>query len=222
MAKKVSKRELKNEPPGDAPVETVVAPEGEAPAAPEAGEQVEASAVGSESPDAKAATGGEADADLTALREKAVQAEENWSRYLRATAELENYRKRATRERQEAARFANEALLGKLIPVLDSFEMAVQATNGDAADEEPQSSSAVRDGVRMILAQFKAALAEAGLEEIDATRRVFDPSVHEAVSTQESDEVEDGHVLHQVRKGYRLRERLLRPAAVVVARKPSV
>ena len=155
--------------------------------------------------------------DLAGLREKAEQMEAYKDHLLRARADLDNFRKRAVREREEAARFANESLMEKLIPVLDSFEMAVQATDDQAA----AGSDAVRDGVRMIFQQLKSALAEAGLEEIDATGQEFDPNLHEAVSTVETDEVEEGHVAQQLRKGYRLRERLLRPAMVVVARPPG-
>jgi molecular chaperone GrpE len=154
--------------------------------------------------------------DLAVLREKAEQMEAYKDHLLRARADLDNFRKRAAREREEAARFANESLMEKLIPVLDSFEMAVQATDDQAA-----GSDAVRDGVRMIFQQLKSALTDAGLEEIDATGQEFDPNLHEAVSTMETDEVEEGHVAQQLRKGYRLRERLLRPAMVVVARKPA-
>jgi len=155
--------------------------------------------------------------DLAVLREKAEQMEAYKAHLLRARADLDNFRKRAAREREEAARFANESLMEKLIPVLDSFEIAVQATDDQAA----AGSDAVRDGVRMIFQQLKSALTDAGLEEIDATGQEFDPNLHEAVSTLETDEVEEGHVARQLRKGYRLRERLLRPAMVVVARKPA-
>ncbi len=150
---------------------------------------------------------------LAALEAKA---KENWGLYIRATADLENYRKRAARERQEASRYANESLLTKLIPVLDSFEMALAASEGAAASSE----DAVRKGIEMIRGQFLTALAGAGLEEVDATDQAFDPNLHEAVSTMESADVEEGHVLQQLRKGYRLNDRLLRPATVVVAKAP--
>lgn len=151
------------------------------------------------------------------LQAKAAKADENWERCLRATADLDNYRKRAARERQDAIRYANEELLEKLIPVLDNFEMAVQAA------QAPQGGSleAIRTGVQMIHTQFKAVLAEAGLEDLNVAGQVFDPATQEAVSQQETTEVADGHVLQQLRKGYRLRDRLVRPATVIVARKPS-
>lgn len=151
--------------------------------------------------------------DLASLREQAAQAEDNRNLYVHAMADLDNFRKRAARERQDAVKYANESLLNKIIPVLDSFEMALAATDS--------AHAAVRDGVKMILDQLRGALGEAGLEEIDAAGQVFDPSLHEAVSMQETADVADGHVVHQLRKGYRLNDRLLRPATVVVARAPS-
>jgi molecular chaperone GrpE len=105
----------------------------------------------------------------------------------------------------------------KLIPALDNFDMALAAA-GSAADASIES---LKTGVSMIHSQLKGAMIEAGLEEIDATNRAFDPNIHEAVAQEDSTEVPEGHVIRQLRKGYRLRERLIRPATVVVARKPS-
>ena len=155
--------------------------------------------------------------DIEALKAEAAKAKENWDRLLRATADLENYRKRAARERQDAVKFANESLLQSLLPILDNFEMAMAATT--AAPEGAVQS--LQEGIAMVQQQLKKALSDAGLEEIDATNQVFDPNIHEAVSQQESAEVPEGHVLQQLRRGYKLRERLLRPATVVVAKRPG-
>ena len=154
---------------------------------------------------------------LKELKAKAAKADEFWDRLLRLTADLENYKKRAARERQEAVRYANESLLERLIPVLDNFDMAVAAANN------PQNSSveSIRTGIAMISSQLRSAMADAGLEEIDAANKPFDANWHEAVSQQESAEAPEGHVLQQLRKGYKLRERLLRPATVVIAKKPA-
>jgi molecular chaperone GrpE len=158
-----------------------------------------------------------APAELEALRAKALKADEHWERLLRNTAELDNFKKRAARDRQEAIKYANEGLLQKLIPALDNFEMALAATsNGTEA-----TADSIKTGVTMILSQLRQALAEAGLEEVDAAGQAFNPAWHEAVSQQESTEVAEGHVLQQIRKGYKLRERLLRPAAVIVAKAPA-
>lgn len=153
--------------------------------------------------------------DLAALRAKAAKADEHWDRYLRQVAEFDNFKKRAARERLDAIRYANEAMLEKLIPLLDNFEMAA------AAAHQPQNTSieAIRTGISMILSQLKAVVAEGGLEEIQAAGLPFDPNFHEAVSEQASSSVPEGHVLTQLRKGYKLKDRLVRPAAVIVAKK---
>ena len=151
------------------------------------------------------------------LKEKAAKADEHWDRLLRTTADLENFKKRAARERQEAIKFANASLLEKLIPALDNFDMALAAAN----NAENDSMESLKTGIAMIYNQLKAALADTGLEEINATNQPFDPNLHEAVSHQDSADVPEGQVLQQLRKGYKLRERLIRPASVVVARKPA-
>lgn len=151
------------------------------------------------------------------LKARAAKADENWDRYVRTMADFENFKKRAARERQEAARFANESLIQKLIPVLDNFEMALAATQS-GSNATAQSLTA---GVTMIQQQLKAALVECGVEEVDAAGKPFDPMMHEAVSQQESADVAEGNVLQQLRKGYKLRERLLRPATVIVAKAPA-
>lgn len=151
------------------------------------------------------------------LRAKARQAEENYDRYLRALAELENYRKRVAREREEAEKYRHEPLLRELLPVLDGLDMAfaVQATSSD------RSFEALKAGVAMISQQLRNVLRQAGLEEIDALGKSFDPRLHEAVEHKETSEAEEGRVIQQLRKGYKYRDRLLRPATVVVAKEPS-
>ncbi|HKS37063.1 MAG TPA: nucleotide exchange factor GrpE [Verrucomicrobiae bacterium] len=151
------------------------------------------------------------------LKARAAKADEHWDRLLRTLADLENLKKRAARERQDAVKFANESLLTRLIPTLDHFDMARAAA--DSTDDAAVDS--LKTGIALVHNQLKAALAEAGLEEIDAANQPFDPNLHEAVSQEESAEVPEGHVVKQLRKGYKLRERLLRPASVIVARKPA-
>jgi len=154
---------------------------------------------------------------LEELKTLAAKADENWQRLLRTTADFDNFKKRAAREKQDAIKFANESLMGKIIPVLDNFEMALAATQNTSAE----GVKSLQDGVAMIHSQLKTVLTDAGLEEVDATGKPFDPNLHEAVSQQESAEVAEGNVLQQLRKGYRFRERLLRPATVIVAKKPA-
>jgi molecular chaperone GrpE len=154
---------------------------------------------------------------IEALQARAAKADEHWDRLLRTRADLDNYKKRAARERQDAVRFANLSLVEKLIPALDSFEMALAAVGS----QEGNHLESLKAGIAMVHSQLRTALADAGLQEVDATRQVFDPNVHEAVSHVESSELPEGHVLQQLRKGYKLHERLIRPATVVVAKKPA-
>ena len=153
-------------------------------------------------------------AELQAHAAKAGEFKDNW---IRTAADLENFKKRAARERTEAAQFANASLLQKLIPILDNFEMAQTAAQTAQGDK----LASLQSGIAMIQQQLKSALLETGLEEIDANGKLFDPALHEAVSQRETVEVPEGHVVQQLRKGYKLRERLLRPATVIVAKKPA-
>ncbi len=155
--------------------------------------------------------------EITALKLQAAKATEHWDSLLRTTADFDNFKKRAARERQEAIKYANEGLLQKLIPILDNFDMALAA----AANAKEGAAQSLQTGVNMILSQFRNALTETGLEEIDAAGKAFDPNFHEAVSQQETADVPDGQVVQQLRKGYKLRDRLLRPATVIVAKKPA-
>ena len=158
-------------------------------------------------------------AQLDELKTRAAKADEHWDRLLRTAADFENFKKRAARERIEAAQSANVALLQKLLPVLDHFEMAQTAAQ---SAEVPQGGMAsLQAGIAMIQQQLKGILAETGLEEIDAAGKPFDPMLHEAVSQMETADAPEGWVVQQIRKGYKLRDRLLRPAAVVVAKKPA-
>jgi len=154
--------------------------------------------------------------EISSLKERAAKADDHWDRLLRQTADYDNFKKRAARERQEATKYANESLLQKLIPVVDNFEAAMAAASAPNA-----SSESLQTGVNMIYTQLKSALGDAGLEEIDASNQPFDPNFHEAVSQKETDEAPEGHVVQQLRKGYKLRDRLIRPATVIVAKKPA-
>jgi molecular chaperone GrpE len=154
---------------------------------------------------------------LEELKARAEKADDNWQRLLRTTADFDNFKKRAAREKQDAIRYANEGLLEKLVPVLDNFDAALSAAQTSSGN----SAQSLQTGVAMIFQQLKKGLTESGLEEVDATGQAFDPNLHEAVSQQESKDVPEGHVLQQLRKGYKLRDRLLRPATVVVAKKPA-
>ena len=174
---------------------------------------------------------------LEELKARAAKADEHWDRLLRTAADLENFKKRAARERVEAAQSASAALMQKLLPVLDHFEMAQAAVqtadpsrqpvstnpNADGTETkgEDEKVTSLQAGIALIQQQLKNVLAESGLEEIDARGKPFDPTWHEAIAQQETADVPEGHVLQQLRKGYKLRDRLLRPATVVVAIKPA-
>jgi len=151
------------------------------------------------------------------LKERAAKAGEHWERLLRTTADFDNFKKRAAREKQDAIKYANESLLQKLIPILDNLEMAQSATQAAQTD----AAQSLQTGVNMIHQQLKNALSEAGLEELDATGKTFDPNFHEAVSQQETNDLPEGQVVQQLRRGYKFRDRLLRPASVVVSKKPG-
>lgn len=143
------------------------------------------------------------------LAELQAKADENWDRYLRAAAELENVRKRAARDVENAHKFALERFATDLLTVCDSLEMAL------AADEA--SVDSLKEGSEATLKQLASVLQRFGVEEVDPEGEPFDPALHEAMTMQPSDEVEPGSVITVFQKGYALNGRLLRPARVVVA-----
>ncbi len=143
------------------------------------------------------------------LREALAVIDELNDRLVRQSADLENFRKRSQREKDEARQFANQGLLEKLLPVLDNFEMALVA----AGDADP----AIRDGVQMIYDQLLGVLKESGVESVEAVGEPFDPNLHEAISQQHTNEAAEGTVMQQVQRGYKLNDRLVRPARVIVA-----
>jgi len=144
-----------------------------------------------------------------------AQVAELKDKLLRGQAEWDNSRKRIERTKDEAVRYAGEALLEKLLPVLDNFEMGMQAAKS-ATD-----AKAISQGFEMVLAQFQQVLREAGVEPVEAVGQPFDPHRHEALGHQDSEDHPEGHVISQTRKGYKLKDRLLRPASVFVARTPE-
>src|SRR5207248_3633672 len=130
---------------------------------------------------------------------------------LRTQADFENYKKRSARERDDAIKYANNSLLERLLPIVDNFELGLSAARGEGED------SPVFSGMSMVLKQLSDFLIENGLRPIDAVGHKFDPNLHEAIAHEPSDEVAEGKVIRQTRRGYRLKDRLLRPATVVVS-----
>lgn len=183
-------QDAKQHPPGDgdkapAPAKTEAAGPGNAPGAPDPAEQVAA-----------------------AKKEAAA----NHDRYVRAVADLENFRRRTVREKEELRLFAASRLLEDLLPALDNLALGLAAAKQPNADLK-----ALAGGVELVQQQLKGALAAHGLKEINPLGEAFDPHQHEAISHQPSPDVEAEHVLTVVRTGYVLNGRLLRPASVVVS-----
>jgi molecular chaperone GrpE len=134
-------------------------------------------------------------------------------RLARFQAEFENARKRAVREQQDYREYAVSDTVKSLLPILDSFERALQVSGNNGND--------LRSGVELIYKQLQDALVKLGLRQIPAKGEPFDPHLHEAIEMVDTDEVEDHHVLDELQRGYKLKERLLRPAMVRVARNPK-
>lgn len=134
----------------------------------------------------------------------------------RSQAEFENYRKRMARERTEAIVYANRNLLEQLLPVIDNFEMGLKA-----AKESEGDSSMILQGMTMVHKQLEDFLSDQGVEVIPSDGLPFDPNQHEAIKQEASEEVESGHVIYTMRRGFRLKDRILRAANVVVSSGPE-
>jgi molecular chaperone GrpE len=130
---------------------------------------------------------------------------------LRSQADFDNYKKRAAREKEEAIKYANASLLERLIAIVDNFELGLAAARGEG------EASPIYSGMSMVLKQLSDFLADNGLQPIDAEGQKFDPNLHEAIAHEPSADVPEGVVIRQTRRGYRLKERLLRPSSVVVS-----
>jgi len=134
---------------------------------------------------------------------------------LRSQADFENYKKRCAREKEEAIKYANNSLLQRLVAIIDNFEL------GLAAAKEQGQQSPIYSGMVLVQKQLNDLLAENGLQPIEAEGKPFDPNLHEAIAHEPSDQVPEETVLRQVRRGYRIKDRLLRPAKVVVSSGPA-
>ena len=140
-----------------------------------------------------------------------AEADEASNRYVRLAADFENYKKRARQEQADTIQFANAELLTRLLPVLDNFHRLLE-TAPAGVDESWLK------GARLTLQQLEDVLAALGVKEIDAVGQPFDPSMHEAIGHEDSDEHPENTVVAELRKGYRLNDRVVRPALVRVAR----
>lgn len=143
---------------------------------------------------------------------KELEAKNNYDRFLRQVAELENLKRRNARDREELSRFANEGLIKDLLPIVDNLERAVaHASGGD-------NGKPIVEGVEMVLKGLLDVLAKHGVAQISAIGQTFDPAKHEAIAQVESGVHEPNAVVEELHKGYSLHDRLLRPALVSVAK----
>lgn len=134
---------------------------------------------------------------------------------MRTAADFDNYRKRAAREKEEAIRYANNSLLESFLPILDNYDLGIESARSTPGAES------ILEGMSMIGRQFRDFLTSAGVEEIVTDGAEFDPNFMEAVGHEPDPKVPEGHVIRQTRRGYKLRDRLLRAASVVVSKGPA-
>lgn len=167
---------------------------------------------------APAAPESAASADLAAqLATAKKEAADNYDRFMRTAADLENLRKRTLREKEELRLYSASRVLEDLLPVMDNLALGLTAAKQPNADLKTLTG-----GVDMVLTQFKSALGNHGLKEIHPAGQPFDPHQHEALSHAPSPDVKAEHVLNVIRTGYSLNGRLLRPASVIVSSGPTV
>ncbi|MCP4108903.1 MAG: nucleotide exchange factor GrpE [Desulfobacteraceae bacterium] len=141
------------------------------------------------------------------------EAKENYDRFLRLSAEFDNYKKRSTREMDSFRKFANESIVKELLPVVDNLERAIDSSsNGDGSEDS------IVEGINMTLKEIMKVLEKYGVQPVQALEKPFDPTFHEAVMQEESEEHGDNTVIKEFQKGYVIHDRLLRPAMVVVAK----
>ena len=148
------------------------------------------------------------------LQEALSKAEDHWNQYLRTAAELENVRKRAARDQENARKYGIEKFAGELLTVLDSLEAGLEVGANASAED-------LLAGEEATLNLLRSTLEKHGVSEVDPEGEVFNPALHEAMSMQPSTTAEPGSVLTVVQKGYDLNGRLLRPARVIVAMEPE-
>ncbi len=129
---------------------------------------------------------------------------------LRSQADFENYKKRCAREKEDAIKYANSSLLERLVAIVDNFELGLEAARGEGGQ------SSIYSGMSLVLKQLNDFLAENGLQPIEAEGKPFDPNLHQAIAHEPS-KVPEGTVIRQTRRGYRFKDRLLRPSSVVVS-----
>ncbi len=148
---------------------------------------------------------------LRKLKDTEKQSEKNYDLYMRTYAEMENIIKRGKKEREDLAKFANESLIKDILPAIDNLERAISHVQDD------NNPSRLVEGLDLTLNGLMTTLKKAGLKEVEAEGRPFDPNFHEAISQQIDDKVAPGHVIIESQKGYLLNGRLIRPSRVVIS-----
>ena len=148
---------------------------------------------------------------LKKLTDTREEAEKNYDLYTRTYAEMENIKKRGIKEREELAKYANESIIKEILPVIDNLDKAISHAQND------ENSSALVEGLELTRDGLMKALEKAGLKEVEALGKPFDPNFHESVSQQIDDTVAPGHVIMELQKGYLLNGRLMRPSMVVIS-----
>jgi len=152
--------------------------------------------------------------DLEAkLEVKEQEAKENYDRLLRVSAEFENYKKRASRDLAELRKFANQSLIKEMLSVIDNLELAMNSTNGNKTIDQ-----GLLQGLDMTHKEILKVFEKFNVKPIEAKGQAFDPTFHEAVMQEATDEFDENTVINELQKGYLIHDRLLRPAMVVVAR----
>jgi molecular chaperone GrpE len=152
--------------------------------------------------------------DLEAkLEVKEQEAKENYDRLLRVSAEFENYKKRASRDLAELRKFANQSLIKEMLSVVDNLELAMNSTNGHKTIDQ-----GLLQGLDMTHREILKVFEKFNVKPIEAKGQAFDPTFHEAVMQEATDEFDENTVINELQKGYLIHDRLLRPAMVVVAR----
>ena len=151
------------------------------------------------------------------LEAEKAKAKDNYDRLLRVTAEFDNYRKRMDREMTHFRQYANESLIKEVLPIVDNLERALSMEY----DQNENAFQAMRTGVQMTLKGLQDTLKKFGVVPVEALEKPFDPNFHQAISPEESEEYPEDIVLRELQKGYVLNGRLLRPAMVVVSKKPG-
>ena len=165
-----------------------------------------------ETNDIEKKTVGESDL-MARLEEKEKEASENYDKYIRTVAELENYKKRAAREKADSIRYGNENLIKDILPLVDSMDRALQHADNSGDFE------AFKKGLKLLQDQLLCSLEKHGVQKIECVDKTFDPNVHEALFQVESDTHEDNTIVDELEKGYLLSGRLLRPAKVSVCKR---